>query len=68
MAYHNTRRVFGFEYVPIGQMDEALFGTPEEGDKVFRLCLGYLEQVLEDATKQYPDQASRVSSLPESWY
>lgn len=56
VAYHNTQRVFGFEYVPVSQMDEALFGSPEEGDKVFKLCLGYMEQVLEDATAAFPEQ------------
>jgi hypothetical protein len=58
VAYHNTQRVFGFEYLPISKMDQALFGNSEEGDKVFKLCLGYMERILEDATTAYPEQVS----------
>lgn len=63
VAYHNTQRVFGFQYVPIVNMDAALFGTTEEGDKVFKLCLGYMERVLEDATKVYPEQTLRITTF-----
>lgn len=64
VAYHNTQRVFGFEYVPITKMDDALFGSHEEGDKVFKICLGYMERILEDATKAYPERVRpAVSSI-----
>ncbi|KAA1113228.1 hypothetical protein PGT21_025770 [Puccinia graminis f. sp. tritici] len=32
-----------------------LFGNSQEGDKVFKLCLGYMERILEDATLAYPE-------------
>jgi hypothetical protein len=29
VAYHNTNQIFGFEYVPMEQMEEDLFGNTE---------------------------------------
>ncbi|OAV98439.1 hypothetical protein PTTG_05533 [Puccinia triticina 1-1 BBBD Race 1] len=66
VAYHNTQRVFGFEYLPISKMDQALFGNSEEGDKVFKLCLGYMERILEDATQAYPEQSLRITTSAKS--
>lgn len=66
VAYHNTQRVFGFEYLPISKMDQALFGNSQEGDKVFKLCLGYLERILEDATDAYPHQSLRITMSAKS--
>ncbi|KAG0143402.1 hypothetical protein CROQUDRAFT_109236 [Cronartium quercuum f. sp. fusiforme G11] len=63
VAYHNTQRVFGFEYVPITKMDDALFGSHEEGNKVFKICLGYMERILEDATSAYPERTLRITSF-----
>ncbi|EFP86544.2 hypothetical protein PGT21_026348 [Puccinia graminis f. sp. tritici] len=66
VAYHNTQRVFGFEYLPISKMDQALFGNSQEGDKVFKLCLGYMERILEDATQAYPEQSLRITTSAKS--
>ncbi|BGO90828.1 hypothetical protein NBRC10512_005847 [Rhodotorula toruloides] len=61
VAYHSTERFFGFQYVPIAEMDEALFGSHEAGDQVFRLSLGALEHVLDEATKCYPDETVNLT-------
>lgn len=61
VAYHSTARFFGFQYLPISVMDEALFGTHETGEQVFRLALGTLERVLEEAIKCYPEQSVNVT-------
>ncbi|BGP23948.1 RNA processing-related mitochondrial RNA degradation [Rhodotorula toruloides] len=61
VAYHSTERFFGFQYVPIAEMDEALFGSPEAGDQVFRLSLGALEHILTEATKCYPDETINLT-------
>ncbi|KNF04969.1 hypothetical protein PSTG_02024 [Puccinia striiformis f. sp. tritici PST-78] len=66
VAYHNTQRVFGFEYLPMSKMDQALFGNSQEGDKVFKLCLGYMERILEDATQAYPEQSLRITTSAKS--
>lgn len=61
VAYHSTARFFGFQYLPISVMDEALFGTTETGEQVFRLALGTLERVLDEAIKCYPEQSVNVT-------
>ena len=57
VAYHNTERIFGFQYIPMQEMDERLFG-PEKGigDKVFGKCMGLLEAILPVAAICYPEQ------------
>lgn len=61
VAYHNTTRFFGFQYIPIGEMDLALFGSTAEGDAVFPVCLALLEKVLSAAKESYPGQSLNVT-------
>jgi len=62
VAYHNTEQIFGFQYIPLLEMDERLFG-PEEGigDKVFNKCIGLLEAILPEAAACYPEQSVRCT-------
>lgn len=57
VAYHNTERIFGFQYIPLLEMDKRLFG-PEEGlgEKVFHKCIGLLEAILPEAGACFPEQ------------
>lgn len=56
VAYHNTERIFGFQYIPLSEMDARLFGEYASGDAVFEKCLQLLEVVLEEATRELPQQ------------
>lgn len=57
VAYHNTERIFGFQYISLDEMDERIYGPiPGIGEKVFNKSVTLLEAVLENATKCYPDQ------------
>ena len=58
VAYHNTQRIFGFQYISLAEMDAALHGQWETtlGDQQFRLSLDLLNKVLDRATKKYPEQ------------
>ena len=57
VAYHNTERIFGFQYIPLIEMDERLFG-PEKGigERVFDKSIGLLEAILPEAAACYPEQ------------
>lgn len=56
VAYHNTERIFGFQYIPLSEIDARLFGRHASGNEVFVKCIQLLEAVLEKATREFPHQ------------
>ncbi|KAL2110258.1 hypothetical protein VUR80DRAFT_1410 [Thermomyces stellatus] len=62
VAYHNTERMFGFQYFPLEELDHALHGTTTTylGDQEFKLSLHLLNQLLDRATRRFPKQALRL--------
>ncbi|KDN51594.1 hypothetical protein RSAG8_00139, partial [Rhizoctonia solani AG-8 WAC10335] len=56
VAYHNTSRMFGFQYVPLQEMDQRLFGSHEGGERVFKVCLGLLETIADSVISCFPGQ------------
>ena len=61
VAFHNTERLFGFQYVPISEMDFALHGQSDRvlGDQEFSLSIQLLNYVFNEATMQHPGQSLR---------
>ena len=61
VAYHNTERLFGFQYVPIAEMDLAIHGQAGGtlGDQEFSLSLQLLNSIFNEATMRYPNQSLR---------
>lgn len=58
LAYHNTSRLFGFQYVPLQEMDERIFGSlPGTGDKVFAKCVSLMEIIADEITLCFPNQS-----------
>jgi hypothetical protein len=62
VAFHNTERIFGFQYVPLSEMDAAIHGTPEVGDGEFKLSVKLLGDILSLATERYPKTVSDILS------
>lgn len=62
VAFHNTRRIFGFQYVSIDEMDLALHGTSSRvlGDREFKISLSLLNKVLDRATAKFPGRSLRL--------
>ena len=60
VAFHNTQRIFGFQYISLPEMDLAIHGQSniELGHREFGLSLELLENVLDKATAKYPNTAS----------
>ena len=56
VAYHNTARLFGFQYIPLEEMDTCLFGSADRGDRVFQMCVGLLEEVADEIIRIFPEQ------------
>ncbi|KAH8663976.1 mitochondrial protein Pet127-domain-containing protein [Xylariales sp. PMI_506] len=62
VAFHNTQRIFGFQYIPLEEMDLAIHGTSNLslGAREFQISLGLLNDVLNRATKAFPQQSLRL--------
>jgi hypothetical protein len=60
VAYHNIERIFGFQYLPIEDMDNVLHGQKDTclGDQEFKMSISLLDELMQKATEQYPEQVS----------
>jgi len=47
VAYHNTRSIFGFEYIEREEMEACIFETPEMADAAFEVCTSMYRLLLE---------------------
>lgn len=48
VCFHNTRKVFGFQYWPVEEMDKIYASGSSEASQLYVACLGTLEQILQD--------------------
>ena len=62
VAYHNVKRIFGFQYIPMEDMDRALHGQLHSclGDQEFKASLELLNKLLDKATAKFPEQSLRL--------
>ena len=62
VAYHNVERIFGFQYLPISDIDRAIHNQidPCLGDQEFRFSLKLMNEALEAATRQFPEKSLRL--------
>lgn len=62
MAYHNIERMFGFQYIPLPEMDQAIHNATSTatGDQEFLLSLELLNKILDRATQKFPDTSIRL--------
>ncbi|KAF7542514.1 hypothetical protein G7Z17_g11502 [Cylindrodendrum hubeiense] len=62
VAFHNTERIFGFQYISLSEMDYALHGTWDfdVGDHEFKASLSLLNDLLDRAAKRFPGRSLRL--------
>ncbi|KAG5983220.1 hypothetical protein E4U55_000509 [Claviceps digitariae] len=62
VAYHNTQRIFGFQYISLAEMDQTLHGTrdPRVGDQEFKCSVALLNNLLDRASKRFPGRTLRL--------
>lgn len=67
VAYHNTEQQFGFQYVPVKEMENAIYGSqnPDAGRLIFHRCVEVMEVLLEQIVSRFPAQASQIYSYYE---
>ncbi|KAG0377967.1 hypothetical protein BGX24_005056 [Mortierella sp. AD032] len=61
VAFHNTARIFGFQYISLDEMDSRLFGSSVMGDECFKNQLRLLSRTLDEITAKYPNQDLRIT-------
>lgn len=61
VAYHNTARLFGFQYVSLDEMDTCIFGEAGRGDRVFQKCVRLMEELADEITRVYPEQSVKCT-------
>ncbi|KAK4622461.1 mRNA degradation protein, mitochondrial [Fulvia fulva] len=61
VAYHNVKRMFGFQYIPMHEMDRALHGQTDSclGDQEFKASLSIMNEIFNKATAKFPNQSLR---------
>jgi hypothetical protein len=62
-AYHSTRYLQGFEYIPLEAMDQVIYGSAATGDRSFGLSVRLLERIFECATKVYPKEVGLLFAI-----
>ncbi|KAI0086464.1 mitochondrial protein Pet127-domain-containing protein [Irpex rosettiformis] len=67
VAYHNTARIFGFQYIPLEEMDERLYGNKDAGPLIFQRCVELLQVINDEITQHFPEQSVRClwDAVPE---
>ncbi|KAI1138902.1 Pet127-domain-containing protein [Hypoxylon sp. FL0543] len=62
VAFHNTQRIFGFQYIPLPEMDLALHGTSNTtlGHREYKASLSLLNDILDRVTKKFPERSLRM--------
>lgn len=47
IAYHNTKEIFGFEYVKTSEIMQRIFGSELASDAIFMICSRILTEILD---------------------
>lgn len=63
VAHHDTRRILGFQYIPLEDMDNAITGSHEQSTAAFNLSLAALTNVLDRALADHQFAEVRLRSL-----
>ena len=64
VAFHNTERIFGFQYISLPELDLAIHGQANLalGDQEFRLSVELFSNILDKATARFPGQVRETDS------
>jgi hypothetical protein len=75
VAYHNCKRLFGFQYLPMyvpsqirkmwlisrAEIDERIFGSTEMGTQAFNLVVSLFEILIQHCADAFSGKVSRTS-------
>lgn len=55
IAYHNTQKFFGYEYISLAEIEKRLFGCPEISNQVLKICATILQDILDDIVRDFSE-------------
>lgn len=61
LAYHNTAKMLGFQYLSVENMDSMLFGSHLAGNRVFDKCISVLDMLAENIVKDWPRKTIEIT-------
>jgi len=61
MAYHNTKEMFGFEYIPIQEMDSYIFGSTSFADTSFDIVMKLFQRIISSLTALFPNETLQLT-------
>ncbi|GBE84993.1 Pet127-domain-containing protein [Sparassis crispa] len=61
VAFHNTDQIFGFQYIPLEEMDMRLYGDSKAGPRVFTRCIGLMQAIFSEITTYLQEQDVRCT-------
>ena len=56
ISYHNTQRIFGFEYITLVDMERRILGNSNFSDTIFKASIKLLQEALDQIVKDFSDQ------------
>lgn len=56
LCYHNTRDIFGFQYISLEEIEKRVFGCKEFAETVFKTTLQIHQMIMDEALKLFPDR------------
>jgi len=61
VAYHNTKKIDGFQYIPLSEMDQTVFGSTVEAEKAFSLTIQLLGVLLNHVIQENHQVSYRLT-------
>lgn len=56
ISYHNTQKIYGFEYISLNDIERRIFGNCNFSNIIFKASLKMLEETLEYILKDFPNE------------
>ena len=63
ISYHNTQKVFGFEYVSLTDMERRILGNSNFSDIIFKASLKLLTEVFDYITNDFPNESKIIVGI-----
>ena len=55
LCYHNTKEIFGFQYLLLSEIEKRVFGSQELGEIVLKTTVQLHQLILDEVLKLFPD-------------